>query len=135
MTRNIILIISVLLAAVSCTTTQELNEELLQRSEISMTWKSEVQLSYNPLTYQLGHNEARNEYRVYDDLLGNWLVVKCSAKPSYEGQTLTADVTWTTSNNIKRGNDLEFTVQKMDDSGMIWMWNNSSKIGLVIKNL
>lgn len=134
MTRTIILAISFLAAVTSCAK-YDIDEVLLQRSEISMTWKSELQISYNPLTYQISHNEGRNEYRVHDDKIGNWFVVKCSEKPSYVGQKLSADVVWTTNSNIKHGDGLEFTVEKTDNTGLVWMWNKSSKIGLVIKNL
>ncbi|MBE6232545.1 MAG: hypothetical protein E7117_09320 [Bacteroidales bacterium] len=134
MIRKIILVLSLITAMTGCAK-YDLDEVLLQRSDISMTWKSEVQISYSPLTCQISHSEHRNEYRVHDDKIGNWFVVKCSEKPSYVGQKLSADVSWTTDSNIKHGTNLEFSVEKMDNTGLVWMWNKSSKIGLVIKNL
>lgn len=108
---------------------------LLERSDLSLTIKGELQFSYDPLTCQLGQNITDNEYRVYDDALGNWFTVKCSEKPSFEGQKLNASVSWTTADNIRKENDLGFEIHRIDGKGKIWMWNDSKDIGVVIQEL
>ena len=101
---------------------------------ISLTWKETVQVEYDPATYQLGYNSSRNEYRVFDDRLSYWFVVSCSEKPVSEGQTLTADVSWTGKNKTKNMKALKLNVTKTDDTGMIWLWNQANKISIVLKN-
>ena len=107
----------------------------MERSDLSLTIKGELQFSYDPLTCQLGQNITDNEYRVYDDALGNWFTVKCSEKPSFEGQKLNASVSWTTADNIRKENDLGFEIHRIDGKGKIWMWNDSKDIGVVIQEL
>ena len=113
----------------------DIDEILLMREDVSLTWKGEVQMSYNPLTCQMSHNTTDNIFRVYDDALANWFTVRCSERPSHEGQILSADVIWTTRTDTRQEKGLEFKVEKVDGSGQIWMWNKSKSIGIVIKNL
>lgn len=126
--------LAVLATAVSCSL-YDIDEVLLRRDDISMTMKGAEQFAYDPLTCQMSHNSTTNEYRIFDDNLSNWLIVKCYERPSDEGQELTADVTWTASSSTRSMKGLTFRVEKMDESGMIWMWCRQKSIGIVIKNL
>lgn len=129
-----LIMIAVLAAAVSCSP-YDIDEVLLQRDDISMTLKGDEQFSYDPLTCQMSHNSTTGEYRIFDDRLSNWLIVKCYERPSNEGQELTADVTWTASSSTRTMKGLTFRVEKTDKSGTIWMWCRQKSIGIVIKNL
>jgi hypothetical protein len=113
----------------------DLDEVLLPREEVSLTLKGEPQFSYDPVTCQMSHKDRTNEYRVYDDRLSKWMIVKCTERPVTKGQTLHADVTWTASTATRVERNLKFTVEKTSPDGRIWMWNKSQSIGLVIKNL
>lgn len=113
----------------------DVTEILIQRTDISLTWKKELQVSYDPASFQLGYNEERNEYRVYDDKMANWFVIQCDARPANVGQKLRADVTWTGKTNTRTENGIEFSVEKTDRSGHIWMWSKDAKIGVVVRNL
>ena len=113
----------------------EIDEILLDREDISLTIKGEDIFIYDPLTCQLSFNKSDNTYRMYDDRISDWVIVECSERPDTEGQSLTADITWTTSSSIKIERGLRFTVQKTAADGKVWLWNKSKKIGIVIKNL
>lgn len=117
-----------------CMMTEDLNELLLQSSEISLTWKGEVQVSYSPEKFQLGYNSGRHEFRVYDDKLSEWFVVRCSETPTTEGQEITADVSWTGKNRVEEFNGISMKVEKSDDTGLIWLWGESKKIGIILQN-
>ena len=108
---------------------------ILESSEISLTWKGVPQMEFSEEACQLAYNEKRNEYRVYDDKLANWFVVRCSEKPTTEGQELTADLKWTSSNSTKTRNRLTFIVEKTDVEGHIWLWCESDAIGVIVKEL
>ncbi len=129
------LLLLMILALMACGCIYDMEEILLQREEVSFTWKGDPQFVYNPLTCQLSQNGSDNTYRMHDDKLADWVVVKCSAKPDTEGQSLTADITWTTSSSTKVERNLKFTVQKTASDGRVWMWNKSKRIGIVVKNL
>ena len=132
--RRLTMIMIIAAAVVGCCRF-DVDEVLLERDDISLTLKGEQQVVYDPLTCQLSQNGSDNTYRMHDDKLADWVVVKCSAKPDTEGQSLTADITWTASSSTRVERNLKFTVQKTASDGRVWMWNKSKKIGIVIKNL
>lgn len=103
------------------------------QQDVSLTWKGEQQVLYEPSTYQLGYNSSRNEYRVYDDRLAYWFTVRCSEHPLEEGQDITADVSWTGKSKTMKFNGISMTVKKIDDNGKIWLWGSKERIGIVIK--
>lgn len=130
---KIILLILAALTASGCI--YDIEEILLDREDISLTIKGVEQFAYDPVTCQLGYNEDTNEFRVTDDDLGHWFIVKCSSRPASVGQEVTADVTWTTTDNIKKRRGLEFTVRKTSPDGRIWMWCKSDKMGVTVKEI
>ena len=132
--KRFLAISAILMTAAGCCR-YDVDEVLLMRDDISLTQKGTVMMSYDPLSCQMSHDKATNTFRVYDYMIANWFIVKCSERPDNEGQELTADVTWTTAKDTKTEKGLKFTVEKTDAQGQIWMWNKSKKIGIVIKNL
>ena len=108
-------------------------EILLPREDISLTVKGEVMLTYDPMTFQLGYNEDRNEFRVFDDNVGNWFTLTCSSRPTGTGDTLSADLSWTTENSTKSRRGLQFSVERTDSDGKIWLWCKEEAIGIVVK--
>lgn len=132
--RYNIIILSFMLLLAGCASRNELAEALLESQDISITWKGAVQVSYDPETFQLGYNSASHEYRVYDDRLAYWFIVRCSEKPTEEGQTVKAYVSWTGANKTYECKDIQLTVKKADSSGLIWLWNQTESLGIIIKN-
>lgn len=113
----------------------DIDEILLEREDLSLTWKGEDQVDYDPLTWQAGCNVRKGEYRVHDDSMANYFAVKCSERPVMEGQDITADVVWTMKTTIKRYEGIRMTVRKLAPDGRIWLWSRSQQIGVVIKEI
>ena len=132
--RNVLTVIMVIMLTATGCTNYNVEEVLLQNTEISLTWKGDLQISYAPNTHQLGYNESRNEYRVYDDKLANWFVLKCDQVPATVGQIINCDISWTGKSNIKNMKGVELKVEKTDDMGRIWLWNQDNGIGIIIKS-
>lgn len=118
----------------SCTSKNELVEALLVNQNISLTWKGDIQVAYDADKFQLGYNSVNHEYRVYDDRLAYWFIVRCSEKPTDENQTVKADISWTGVNKTHKYKDIQLTVKKADSSGLIWLWSQAESIGIIIKN-
>lgn len=134
MIRKLIYIMVSLVLATGCVNNM-IDQVLLVRDDISLTVKEEVMMSFDENTCQMGYNSARNEYRVYDEKLANWYILRCTAKPTSEGQKITADLEYTTDKDIKTLNNLEFSVEKTSAEGLVWLWNKDKKIGIIIKNI
>lgn len=133
MFRRYIFIAIAALALSACR--YDVDEILLTRSDISLTVKGELQMSFNENTCQLGYNTARNEFRVYDEKLADWFILRCSTSPTSEGQELTADLEYTTRTDTKTIKGAEFKVEKVSSDGLIWLWSKDRKIGIVVKSL
>ena len=132
--KHLTFILLGLLTLTGCTF-YSMEDILLRESEISLSWRGEQQVVYVPSEFQLAYNDRDNEFRVYSDRLGEWFTVKCSEKPSAEGQLLKADVSWTASKSTKQLKSLDMKVEKTDEEGLIWLWNSSHRIGIIIKDI
>ncbi len=124
-----------ILAALTACERYDLDEILLPRQDVSLTMKGAELFSFDPLTCQMSHNSDTHEFRVYDETLSDWFIVKCDRRPSNRGQEIKVDLTWTTRNSTKTMNGLTFRIEKIDQTGQIWMWCRQKSIGIVIKNL
>lgn len=131
--RCFMLVLLVLMS--SCTDRFRVEEVLLDRDEVSLTWKGVEQLAYDPLTWQIGFNDERCEYRLNDDNMANFFVLRCDEHPVEVGQDVTASIEWTLATNIKKYDGLRFAVKKVDDSGKVWLWSRIQKIGVVVQRL
>ena len=127
-----ILMLGILLTVMASCDRYNVQEVLLSREDISLTWKKEPQVVYEPLTWQLGYNAGRNEFRVNDDSMANYFIFRSNVRPDTEGQEVTAYVEWTVRTNIKRYQNLKFEVRKVSPDGRVWLWNKSQKVGVTV---
>lgn len=123
-----------ILMACSCNR-YDIDEILLQRSDISLTVKGEVQFAFDPATDQIGQAVNANEFRVYDDKLADWFILTCDSTPTDVGQSIKGNLEWTTHTSTKNLRGLAFTVKQTNKDGLLWLWEEEQKIGLVIKNI
>ena len=134
--KRLIIAVIITFAAAGCEMlSQSVPSSLLESSQISLTWKGDTQVEYTAGESQLGYNKRDNEYRVYNDRLSDWFIVRCSEKPVSEGQQLNAFVSWTGAKSDKVYNNLRFSVAKTDGNGFIHLWNESNRIGIIIKDI
>lgn len=132
--KKTLLIFSAILCLSGCKG-YDIDEILLQREDISLTVKGVDMIVYDPATFQIGYNSQKNEFRVFDDNLGNWFMFRCSERPSAEGQRVKADLKWTTPNTTRTRKGISFRVEKTDSQGHIWLWCEEEAIGVVVREL
>ncbi len=132
--RNIswLLACVIMSAAVSCRS-YDVDEVLLVYDDVSLTVKGKLHFSYEPLTCQIGYDAGSGEFRAYNDNLSHWFVISCAGVPRMKGETVKADVEYTTSTTTVRFDGLEFKVKKTGDDGYVWLWNDSKSIGVVAR--
>lgn len=131
--KRLTIILAVLPLLAGCTTPSWSYGSMFSGNEdIALIWKGQKQVGYEEDSYQIGYNSGRHEYRVYDDKLSNWFIVRCSEKPVTEGQKITAEVSWAGKSRTKELKDVEFTVKKTDETGLVWLWSQKERIEVVI---
>jgi len=113
----------------------DIDEILISRNEISLTWKGTEQFVYSPETCQLGFNAAKNEFRAQTDNLSGWFVLTCKDMPAAEGDEIEADIRWTGPSETRSMQGLKFKVKKVAADGQMWLWCKSAKIGVTIRKL
>lgn len=111
-----------------------INEVLLESTDISLSLRGNVQYTYNPAKGQIAYDSDRHLYRYADDDLSSWFELKCKTKPSNEGDRIIADLKWASKTSFGNEKDLEFVVKQTDGNGMIWMWNKTKNIGLIVRD-
>jgi hypothetical protein len=131
---KVVMVLLAMLLSAGCVK-YDINEILVSREDLSLTWKGVDQMDYDPLTWQAGCNVRRYEYRVHDDSMANYFAVRCSERPVAEGQNITADVEWTMTSSIKRYEGIKFSVMKLAPDGRIWLWSRTQQIGIVMKEI
>ena len=127
-------IVLTLISIIGCVGPQP-DEVLLPRTEISLTVKGEVVMEHDPLTCQIGYNSERNEFRLVNDKISNWFILRTGATPADAGQQVKASLEYTSQSSIKTLADLAFSVEKTAPDGTVWLWNKKKKIGIIIKIL
>ena len=110
-------------------------EVLLPRTDISLTIKGEVQMTYDQKTCQIGYNDGIHEFRLINDKLTDWVIFRSDATPTDEGQKVTGYLEYTVADETKKMEGLAFTVEKTAPDGHVWLWNEDKKIGIIIKTL
>lgn len=130
---GVILAAVIAIAATSCVKNQFNENTFRENEELGLTIKGEKIITYDENTSQISYNESRNEFRITDDTMADFMILTCDEFPS-EGKTITGSLTYTTSNDIKTKKNMSFKVSKTDrNTGKIWMWNQSGRIGAVVR--
>lgn len=130
MKRHMIIFAALALAGCSGV---DINEVLLSSNEISVSLKGKVQYTFSPDKGQAAFDKESNLYRYLDDDLGSWFEIRCHTRPAIEGEEIKADVEWATKTSFMDETGMSFTVKKTDENGMIWLWNDSEDIGIIVK--
>lgn len=111
-----------------------IDEVLLSSTDISVSLKGKVQYTFNPDKGQAAFDKESNLYRYFNDDLGSWFEVRCHTRPAAEGEVIKADIDWATKTSFRTEEGMVFKVEKTDETGMIWLWNDSEDIGIIIKD-
>ncbi len=110
-------------------------EKLQENSDIGLMIKGSYAVRYDESDFQMGFNESRNEFWVTDDNMADYFVLKCDKMPE-PGGIVTADITYTTKNDTKSKSGIKFEVEDFDtDSDVVKLWNQPSKMGVIVKIL
>jgi hypothetical protein len=68
--------------------------------------------------------------------MANYFVFKTDSDLSDLGQEVTAELEYTTTDDVVVEQGLVFKVERLDQStGMIWLWCNARKIGVVVRKI
>ena len=93
-----------------------------------------IPFTYEPNTCQLSFSRDRKEFRAHTDNMSDFYAVRFTELPTIQGQTVTADLTWTTERDVLTRKNLTLEVVRIEGD-QFWLWSNSGRIGLCIRIL
>lgn len=131
--KKLIIFALALLSMAACLK-YDIDEILLERTDVSLTFKGKLQYAFAAEYGQITINSGRTLFRYMTDDLANWMEVKCQSKPGGVGEKLIADIKWKSTLSSGEEKGLEFEIRQTDGNGMIWLWNKTNNIGLILRD-
>lgn len=132
--KKLILLVSLAVLA-ACSPKETVDEVFVQSTDIQLRIDGVTLHTYQPLTWQLGSNRSRRQFRVMKDDGTASYTLTCSEWPAQLDQTLQADLEWTSGSSVKNESGLSMKVVKTNADGTVWLWCNDKKIGVSIRTL
>ena len=132
-TRHILLILSALVLLCGCSD-KRMRIAFSESEEIRLMVGGTVPFTFDPNTCQLAFSRDRKEFRAHTDNMSDFYAVRFTEIPSTLGQTVTADLTWTTERDVLTRKNLTLEVVRIEGD-KFWLWSNSGRIGLSIRVL
>ena len=113
---------------------ERMRNAFCENEEIRLMVGGGIPFSYDPLTCQFAFSRDRKEFRAGTDNMSDFFVATFSDIPSSPGQTLTADLVWTTERDVLTRKNLTLEVLRIEGD-QFWLWSNTGRIGLCIRVL
>lgn len=132
--KDKIFLLAIFIVTAVCCTPTNVDEIIAENQEVGITVNGKTYITYTAEGWQMAHNPTTNEYSVFNDDVTDYYVVRCNERPSSEGQSVTADVEYTTANNIVKITGITLEVKKVDKD-KVWLYNVKRNILVVIKDL
>ena len=135
--RKYLYIIALVLLCTGCKKKEmvEMDQDMYRSDLVSLMVKGKKVFTFDDGPGQLGYNEKLRQFRAGNDDMTSYFVLTCKELPRTQGQELKADLQWTSGNSVKSSNGLTLKVAKINDTGLVWLWNSTDKTGAVVKIL
>ena len=133
--HHILLLAATVLLTAACSNSVEMDPAFIQNSDIRLSVDEKLLFTCDPLTWQMGYNASRKEFRAYKDDLTSYYILTCKKLPGNVGERVTGDLEWSVDGVSRRRGEVRFTVKQRFDDGRIWLWSSSDNIGIVVRML
>lgn len=114
---------------------EEIDPLFLESSDVALQVDGKTVFVYSPATGQLAYNRDLCRFRAGSDDMDSYFTFTCNDLPEREGQTVKASLEWKTASASGHRNGIRFSVKKVSDNGMIWLWNARDRIAIAVRRL
>ena len=94
----------------------------------------DIPFVYDPATCQLAFSRDLKEFRAHTDNMSDFFVATFAQLPSALGQSVLADLVWTTERDVLTRKNLTLEVIRIEGD-QFWLWSDTGKIGLCMRIL
>lgn len=102
-------------------------------AELGLTFKGEKYDRFTEETSQYGYRKDVNEFRVSNDNMSDYFVLRLDRIPSVGDET-TGTLIYTTVDDIVTKSGMHFKLVKAENE-YYWFWNKKNSIGAVVRKL
>lgn len=113
---------------------QRMQDAFTENEGVRLMVGRDIPFTYDPATCQLAFSRDLKEFRAHTDNMSDFYAVRFTELPTIQGQTVTADLTWTTERDVLTRKNLTLEVVRIEGD-QFWLWSNSGRIGLCIRIL
>ena len=92
------------------------------------------QFIYKPETCQLAFNKEKRTFSAHTDTMSDYFISTFSDIPTTLGQWISADISWTTHDNVLTRKKLTLEVVRLEGD-KVWLWSRQGRIGLTVRIL
>ena len=128
-------ILTALACMLGCAPEHEPDAAFLEQDCLALEVEGNRRVLYQPETWQLGFSRENRQFRVHNDTMSEYYVITCSRMPESIGQKILCSIKYASYKIAVYKNNLEFEVKKINDEGVVWLWNSKKRIGLTVKIL
>ena len=126
--RVLFLLLCLTLAACSG---RRVDPDFIASSDVRLSNRGENAFVYDDIHCQMSFNLARGEFRAFTDNLSDYYYIHMHELPSSEGQTIKADLEWTTYSTIEIRKGIAHKVVKLEGD-TVWLWNGAQQLALTV---
>lgn len=120
-------------AASSCAEKELQEEFVVSPAEFGLTIKGTRYDRFAEETCQYGYMESNHEFRVSNDNMSDYYVLRLDRIPGV-GEETSGELVYTTEDNIVSKPGLKFKLLKVEKD-YYWFWNKRNSIGTVVRKL
>ncbi len=128
-----------LVAAMSFSCNNRFNEAdfVTTLSSVCLILNGSPYMEYDQYYHQLAWRESDLQFRMMDDYANDYFIVNLSNIPSEMGEVVTAEIIYTTVDSVKdfTGSFNASKISSNSSGTMIWLWNESNRMGAIIQTL
>ena len=137
MRKYLYIIALVVLMGTGCKEKVEVEMDLgmYESEQVCLMVKGKKVFTFTEGDGQLAYNRTLKQFRAGNDDMTSFFVLTCGELPRQEGQEFRADIQWTSGNSVKSSSGITLKVEKMDGTGLVWLWNANDKTGAVVRIL
>lgn len=130
---RLLLVALMLLPLSACNDNRQL-EIFSSNGGVRLQVGNDIPFTYEANSCQLVWSRDNMEFRANTDNMSDYFILQFDDIPSAVGQSVVADMSWTTTSDILYKNDVTLEIVKIEGD-MIWLWSRAGRIGACIRVL
>ena len=128
MRKRLFILLCLLLSACAG---RRIDPDFVASNDVRLRSRGEDCFVYDDIHCQMAFNLSRGEFRAFTDNLSDYYFIRMYELPGSEGQSIKADLEWTTYSTIETRKGIALKVVKLEGD-TVWLWNGAQQLALTV---